>query len=456
MLVYFSAENFKSIKEPIELDMRAAPRLRRLKSHVRTPAKDKKLKVLKSAVMYGANASGKSNIIKAINFARKMIVEHQAPDKPIDFEHFRLTAEPSEVSSFYFEFVVADDHMGFGVEFNGERILKESLLLLREQEELCLYNREYVSEEHYYIDGLLIVENLNDNEQVLTDKKELALLAKYTAKNRLFVCECEERNVFAKLKLLTSAICNAYNYFKCCLVIVFPGTKFAGIFDVINNKHGVIEQGLDKILCQFDTGLSGLKSEVIDIASFPQELIKELNTNLELGKSMQLQHNGKEYYALRAIEGELTMYSLQSVHKLLSGIEIQFDLENESDGTLRLLDILPLVLARASEIANRTFIIDEFDRSLHPNLAKSFVDLFLNSEHSQDNNQLIVSTHEAELLDNDLLRRDEIWFVQKEWDFSTKLYSLNDYSTRFDKDIHRAYLDGKFGAVPMLMENFRK
>ena len=122
-----------------------------------------------------------------------------------------------------------------------------------------------------------------------------------------------------------------------------------------------------------------------------------------------------------------------------------FQLSEESDGTVRLFDLLEILL----DTEGRTFLIDEFDRSLHPNLTQHFIKLFLDNAKSK-NTQLIVTTHDVELMDLDLLRRDEIWFTQRKPNGTTELFSLDRYRTRFDKDIRTAYLKGAFEGVPRL------
>ena len=130
--------------------------------------------------------------------------------------------------------------------------------------------------------------------------------------------------------------------------------------------------------------------------------------------------------------------------KFLHGVNSpMFNLSEESDGTVRLFDLLDLLL----DTDDKTFFIDEFDRSLHPALSHELIKMFLeNTKHK--NTQLIVTTHDTELMNLDLLRRDEIWFAGKMQDNTTNLYSMEEFKTRFDKDIRRAYLDGTYGAIP--------
>jgi AAA15 family ATPase/GTPase len=131
--------------------------------------------------------------------------------------------------------------------------------------------------------------------------------------------------------------------------------------------------------------------------------------------------------------------------------KILFDTSEESDGTIRLLDLLPIVSTAHKE--QRVYVIDEIDRSLHPNLSYSLIQDFLDR---QNHNQIIVTTHDTHLLTFDLLRRDEIWFVEKDKNGATSVYSLEEFTPRYDRNIQKGYLKGRFGAIPMLgKKNFR-
>ena len=126
-----------------------------------------------------------------------------------------------------------------------------------------------------------------------------------------------------------------------------------------------------------------------------------------------------------------------------------FDISEESDGTIRILDLLEVLLSGEG----KTYVIDELDRCLHPSLTYKFVSTFLQLA-SKRNIQLIVTTHESRLMDFDLLRRDEIWFVNKRKNGQSNIYSLEEYNARFDKKIDKAYLEGRYGGVPLFSTVF--
>jgi hypothetical protein len=138
---------------------------------------------------------------------------------------------------------------------------------------------------------------------------------------------------------------------------------------------------------------------------------------------------------------------VQAAHERTSGKVVNLDLSDESDGTRRLLHLIPALHKLHSDEA--VFFIDEIDRSLHPILVRKFLEFFL-QVCSAGNRQVIVTTHESSLLDQELLRRDEIWFAEKDQSLATHLYSLVDFKVRNDLEIRKHYLQGRFGAVPFI------
>ena len=134
-------------------------------------------------------------------------------------------------------------------------------------------------------------------------------------------------------------------------------------------------------------------------------------------------------------------------HKVSGGDEVLFETGEESDGTNRIIDFIPLIFDLLN--GENVFIIDEFERSLHPNLIYDIFDLFLEFA-AKVNSQLIATTHESSLLTQKLFRKDEIWFVVKNSMSESLIYSLEDYNVRFYKNIRKDYLLGRFKAIPRI------
>ena len=157
-----------------------------------------------------------------------------------------------------------------------------------------------------------------------------------------------------------------------------------------------------------------------------------------------LMRTPESLYIFNNKDGEITTSELKFIH---GDNNIKYTFSEESDGTIRLVELFSVL----NNLKEKVFVIDELDRSLHPLLTHDFIKKFLSSDAID---QLIISTHEDRLLDLSLLRRDEIWFVSKDESGDSSLYSLEEYKERFDKNIMNAYLDGRYGAIPDIVNKF--
>ncbi|EKO3421066.1 AAA family ATPase [Vibrio fluvialis] len=471
MLLYFSVENFRSIKERVALDLRPAPRLRRHPSHVVSLEMNNKKsqKALRSSVIFGANASGKSNIVKAIRFAKRLIV-NPSVQSGLKTEPFRLDSTINDVSSFYFEFSMGGQIYIYSFSLSSERIFSEMLYVQLSFKDLCIYERVYNVDEDKYdistdlLDGDIIEFFKNDAEKIeklntiMDGIRDLITLLEFTSDKQLFLNESGVKKIHEKLKVVHSFIYPAFHFFKNSLVVVFPDSYYAGIHRDFSRED--ISNNYVNLLSKYDTGINDIKVDNVDISIVPDRLLSEVESKLKNQESTTYYFQGRHVKFEKDDEDNIKAYQIVSERKLKNGSSINFELCDESDGTNRLLDLLPSITSpfkeQSLDFYGRTYVVDEFDRSLHPNISKNMIQTFLEGEFCHPQDQLIITTHESNLLDNELFRRDEIWFVQKEDDFSTSLYSLNDYSTRFDKDIRKAYLDGIYGAVPYIMDNYKR
>jgi hypothetical protein len=205
-------------------------------------------------------------------------------------------------------------------------------------------------------------------------------------------------------------------------------------------------------LCEADTGVHSLEVKVSDV----QQGISPLSVVLDcFGKAMAKAKGDRFYFDALAgekvflgkdKEGHEKFGTLRAVHKRRDGSDAAFGFAEESDGTRRLLHLLPALYHLRSK--PHVLFIDEIDRSLHPLLSRQFLGFFLSS-CSGCPSQLILTTHETHLLDLDILRRDEIWFAEKK-DGETRMYSLADFKIRPDLQVRKGYLNGRFGAIPFL------
>jgi len=441
MLIRFFLENFLSFNEQIELSM--IPGKSRLHPHhVIRDTRRKGIDILKSAVLYGANASGKSNLVEALAFARKLIVKGTNAKDEIQTKNFKLDKKNYRIPS-KFQFDIKSNKKMFSYGFSVDRyqIHKEWLYEISKFKEKLLFERSRINNNKV---------NVKVGNITYSGKKEkdfLEYVALGTRPNQLFLTESIQRNV--------KHFMDIYDWFDKKLTIIFPSSVAKGIefhFDSKSNEANVFL----KFLRHFDTGISSLKTEKYNLdkdkTEIPESVVNDIRKNLK-GKNERifLSSNRNDRYTIyRDKDGQLIALKLISKHKLKnSDEEIDFQIYEESDGTQRILDLLPALVSLINY--DRIFVIDELDRSLHPLLIKEFIELFL--EHSQkQKSQLIVTTHDSTLLDLKTLRKDEIWFIEKNQSGESQLYSLEEFRIRYDKNIKKDYLKGRYGAIPIFMD----
>ena len=222
-------------------------------------------------------------------------------------------------------------------------------------------------------------------------------------------------------------------------------------FHLDDNKD--LSQSMSKFLKYFNTGVSDLMPKKInyetEIKNLPTKVINELITDLEKGKRALIGSNDNRvgYAFEKDKKGLVEAFKLVTIHKNKKGENIEFEMIEESDGTRRLIDFIPMLVDLTKN--DSVYLIDEIDRSMHPILTKGIMEFFLNI-NKETKGQLIVTTHESNLLNLDLFRNDEIWFVEKNEHGASHFYSLLEFKPRNDKDIKKGYLNGRFGAIPFL------
>ena len=269
------------------------------------------------------------------------------------------------------------------------------------------------------------------------DADFLSFVARGTRANQLFLTESLEKNI-----VLFQDI---YHWFAEKLTIIFPESRYLGLG--VGGRELQFGDSLLEYLIRFDTGINGIILETVEPEKeLPREIIDEvLKRSQEGTAAVRIMGPQERFFIEVSDDGEMTARKLMLKHKMRgSNNEIAFEMKEESDGTQRLLDLIPLLLLAQH---NRVFVIDELERSLHPNLSRKFIELFLQAEN---HSQLIITTHESALLDLDLLRRDEVWFIEKDRSGASSVYSLEEYKPRYDKDIEKGYLLGRFGAIPVV------
>ncbi|MBS1249337.1 MAG: hypothetical protein MAG431_00914 [Chloroflexi bacterium] len=433
MLIRFHVSNYLSFDEEVELSM-IPGKARQHSGHVVKSEGRHDIDILRSALIYGANASGKSNLVKAMAFAQELIVKGTHTKDVIPRTRFKLKGETTNIpSKFEFEFRAGERCYIYGFELDRKRIWEEWLYEIRKTTETMLFERVTNSSGET---------SIKFGKIKFKDKKEedfFDFVAMGTRPNQLFLAESVERDV--------QHFQHIYQWFSEKFIIIFPYSKYLALPTIWAEQD--LGETFVKYLEQLGTGICGFGlSEIDPMVEFPNELVDALfKSAKDDGKSGLLlgdPHGSR--YLVEVGDEELKVNKLMLRHPMANSSEdILFDIAEESDGTRRLLDLLP-GLANP-ERKDKVFVVDELDRSLHPKLSFELIRLFLENEVPES--QLIATTHESHLLDLDLLRRDEIWFVEKDNKGASHVYSLEEYAPRYDKNIEKGYMVGRYGAIPI-------
>ncbi|MBN2039186.1 MAG: AAA family ATPase [Spirochaetes bacterium] len=446
MLVRFFTSNFLSFKDEVELSM-IAGQGRQFENHLIKRQNDNDIDILKSAIIYGANASGKSNLIKAIQFAQKTIQTEFKSGQTIPVTPFKLCEECyKKPSKFEFEYKIENKLYSYGFTCNSNNILEEWLFEIGKKTEKPIFERTTKSSTQIEI---VFNKKIFNN---LEERKRLEFIAADTLPNQLFLTVTNKRNIKNILK--AKPIFDSYNWFSKVLTVILPESKFGGLeFYLSEDKN--FSNIFQTFLEVFDTGIKGIKSIETDFDNLPNDIpvkIKnKLIENLEAGdRAIIAGGNNIRYAIFKDKDSQLKIFKLMAKHKNDKNDDIYFEINEESDGTQRLIDFIPTLIDIAKN--PKVFVIDEIDRSLHPLLTHKLLDLFYKLS-ANINSQIILASHETCLLDLKFVRKDEIWFIYKDKDGSSKINSLEQFKPRSDLEIRKGYLLGRFGSIPFVKKD---
>lgn len=435
MLLKFEFSNFCSFRDTAELSLIPTREKLHRNQHVYSLDGEGGTEVLKAAVIYGENASGKSNFIRALEFAKRFITRGVRPNKLIGSTIFKLDESyQAKPSIFHFEILAEGTTYKYEFSLSHDQVLYERLGTLNKNSYKLIFERFSDDETPYKFGSFL--QSLNKEEQMF-----YRFNIEGTRKNQLFLTESMERN-FTKFAPV-------YNWFDKNLKIFTPQSINHGVeFQLQDDQE--FTAFLKTLLEDFDPSVVGLKTDFVDPETnlgIPQKLFLEIKEDLEDKQAVFVNNplTGNRMVLFRD-EGVVKLVKIFTQHKCSEGEGlVTFDLEEESDGTRRLIELAPLFYELMASNSDTVACIDELDRSLHPGITKKLFYNFLKNKN-QTKSQLIVSTHDTNLLDTKLLRRDVIWFIHK-IDGASKLTSLHkEFNPRHDKDIRREYLEGKYGS----------
>ena len=440
MIIRLVIENLFSFGDRKEFSTIPNNRLKTLENH---KYKVNNFDILKLSSIYGANGAGKSNIIKSLHLFQKLIIREKIPFKLKDTQ-FKFNSEDSNnLQTFAIEFMQEGTAFYYGIELLENIISTEELYIsgLGIKEDKLIFERKTDKEQNTSIKFLEEFEN-DEKSQLLKS----ILLEEFVKPDEPILKLISNRD-----NKFLQDVKKAFNWFDNTLQIVTPTAKPRALAHKIDTDTD-FKQYAEEIMCSFNIGITSLSSEKKDIKDFFGEdneneldkIIKELEDSPK--KMIGLRsRSGDEFVIVK--EGEkIWVKTLKVEHQGRDNKKAMFDLDEESDGTVRLLDFVPAFKNIISE--EKVYFIDEIERSIHPLLIKELVKKF-----SLDNNtkgQLIFTTHESNLLDQEIFRQDEIWFVEKDKNGSTDLYSLSDFKEHKTIDIRKGYLNGRYGSIPFL------
>ncbi len=449
MLVGFSVNNYKSFNATQTFSMKAS-KIARHKEHI---IQHENYKILKSSLIFGANASGKSNMVHAIKTSRDIVL--RGTDRVnLSKKHFRIEKETlHQPGVFEYRIIQSEVEYSYGlaVSYINKEIIGEWLIKIeRDGKERCVFERDVDEAGISVINCHMHYETDDENTRMNIYLDDFRGDISDAFKKKTILSDIAQR-VNNKSGVF-SEITNVYEWFK-NLMIIFPNTKYNGINDASMDS----EKNLffTQMLTFFDTGIENIQgcAEEMDLDKLFQDMpsdeaqkIKLEISNEVINKPIIFKINQRMYILRQDESGNIVYNKMLLDH---GNSDDLFEYADESDGTKRLFDLLPLFYEKKK---SSVIIIDEIDRSLHTNLTKRFLKLFYELTKA-DESQLIATTHDSNLLDLELVRQDEIWFVERQEDHSSSIYSLNRYKERFDKKIDKEYLLGRYGAIPIFDES---
>jgi len=415
MFVSFAVENFRSIKDRAELVFTPGSAKNHLVSHIYQNEK-MNAGTLRSAGLYGANASGKSNVLMAFEALKLIVVDSgdlKEGKKIPCYEPYRLSSQKKNQpmileAEFYSQ---EGNHFFYRVSFKNNEIIEESLDYYPSKVKANLFTRggeddwESVKFGAHYKGGV----------------KKIPFF-----KNNAYISKAGNNAASPEI------IKEAYNFFRKDLRHI--GMKESIRISTFGDRNEVVDNTA-KVLCMVDTGIVG-----ISIKESDSEMPIKLDDDIPQEVIEMIEEDYKYRY----------MFS----HNSEEGEDVVFPKSRESEGTQKLFEVIPLIQSAFKE--RKVVVVDELDNSLHPHIADLIVKLFNDEDVNRFGSQLIFSTHNMQLMSPEKMRRDQIWFCEKNGGASN-LYSLDDFDKKKVKTTTPYatwYDEGRFGGVPDI--NYQK
>ena len=412
MLLEFRVRNYRSIRDEQALTLIASGDKELAVTHLAPTGLKAAPHALRSVVVYGPNASGKSSLLRALDYMRAVVAESATviqPGQTYNVQPFKLDpATAHQPSEFEITFLLSGVRHQYAFAMTPQRIVSESLLVYRSSKPTQLFSRQH-------IDG-----DGDDYEfsTYLTGPRKL--WQESTRPNALFLSMAAQLN--------SEQLSPVFNWIVRNITFLPAG---ATVLPDFTTALLATEQGRASIR-EF---LSAADISIADVQAVPR---KGMHAQWVMSAS-----------GLQASQEEREFLMPVFEHSTAKG-SAKFELHDESEGTQRLYGLIAPVLDCLRD--GRVLVVDELDSSLHTLLVRRLVTMFQTPELNPNGAQLIFSTHDTSLLDHTLFRRDQIWFTEKDADQATRLYPLTDFSPRKQEAWERGYLAGRYGAVPFFSD----
>lgn len=406
MILEFSVKNFLSFKEKVTFSMIANSNKELNDNYVEIGGN----KVLKSAAVYGANASGKSNLFKILTLVVLMLRSSNSVDinAKLPLIPFKLDKDSvNKPSEFEIKFILNETRYVYGFIADKDKIYDEYLYYYPNGRETKIFDRT----------------NINEYSYTQKDEKILREIEAKNAQNKFFLATATNWN-FDKTKA-------AYNFLT-------NGIGTCNNLEILKNMAYKM----------YETNPDYLKDFAIDF-------LQKADFNIEDYQISQIDVPGEFLTAIpefitKTLPDKPKAYQVLFKHK---NSDNYLSIDEESLGTQMIFAFIPFL---ADSLKNKkVLIIDELDKSLHPFLVQYIVEIFNDAEINKNGSQLIFNTHDTNLLDLNILRRDQIWFTEKNSETGeSDLYSLSDFSVRKQENVEKGYMLGRYGAVPFIKNDF--
>ena len=431
MLLRLIVENIASFKDTTEFNMFPSSKSQNHNNH---KIKCGHATVLRMSAIYGANGAGKSNLIKGMQLLQTMVKEETLNKFEFYNFPFMLSSGNNETPmGIAIEFYNDKNVYYYHIEFSAKEVVTEDLFLSQKSKDIELFTR---NKSKITINSKYVGKDINAlfadvlKRIVRPDMLLLPFLGKYYSEEAPIVSE-------------------AYKWITLNLQIVLPTYKYNYIPTLLDTDSEFANM-TNFILPEFKTGVKHLKvkKRLLTDEDITDENYKRA---IELAKSnpnvpQRLVTEFRDVINIVYEQGKIISKTIVAVHTSIDGREVEFPISDESDGTRRLIEYMPLLYEMVYK--GKIYIVDEIERSLHPIMIKDIISKI--SESTTVKGQLIFTTHESCLLDLSIFRPDEIWFAQKDVEQATQLYPLSDFNIHKTANIENGYLDGRYGGIPFL------